>query len=104
MFAELVICPDSIIRPVLPVKFNGKTIYPNGKWIGTYFSEELKEVIKLGYIVKPIIGYEFSKIDLFSNYVNHFYQEKKVSTGAQRFIAKMHLATQTNYMDILVEV
>lgn len=65
-----VLCPTIIDRPILPVKYQGRTIYPLAllsKWIGTYFSEEIKAVIPLGYIIKPIIGYEFSKLDLFSN-------------------------------------
>jgi len=47
-------CPKDMKRPVLPVKYKGKTIYPTGTWQGVYFSEELKDVIKLGYIFKLI--------------------------------------------------
>lgn len=75
-------CPDTITRPILPLKYMGKTIFPTGKWIGTYFSEELKAVIPLGYKITPIKGYRFSKIDLFTDYVNYFYQEKKNATSA----------------------
>lgn len=99
-----VICPESVNRPILPVKYEGKTIYLYGKWIGTYFSEELKEVIKLGYIIKPLIGYEFSKIDLFSDYVNHFYNKKKNSFGSERFIAKMHLNQLYGYFGRSLEI
>jgi len=84
-------CNDNVTRPVLPVKFQDKTLYPYGKWIGTYFSEELKAVEKLGYIIKPIKGYRFSSINLFDDYIDHFYDIKKKSAGSQRFIAKMHL-------------
>jgi DNA polymerase type B, organellar and viral len=38
-----------------------------------------------------IKGYEFSKIILFNDYVNHCYNKKKINYGATRFIAKMHL-------------
>lgn len=69
----------------------GKTIFPTGKWIGTYFSEELKAVKPYGYTFKFLEGYEFSKVDLFSEYVDHFYDKKKNSIGSERFIAKMHL-------------
>ena len=31
-------CPDFIKKPVLPLKYKGKTIYPRGKWTSTYFS------------------------------------------------------------------
>jgi hypothetical protein len=76
---------------VLPCKFKGKTIFPTGRWIGTYFSEEIKAVLSLGYKFTFIEAYEFSKIDLFNEYVNHFYEQKRNSTGPARFIAKMHL-------------
>jgi hypothetical protein len=78
-------------RPMLPYKFEGKTIYPFGEWKGTYFSEEMKALLKYGYKFKLIRGYEFSKIYLFNDYIDYFYNKKKISTGASRFIAKMHL-------------
>lgn len=84
--------PDNILRPLLPYRNeDGKTIFPTGTWKAVYFSEELKAVAKLGYKVKLISGYEFTKVDLFSKYVEHFYDQKKISEGAERFIAKMHL-------------
>lgn len=83
-------CPLNIKIPVLPCKYNGKTIFPTGKWIGTYFSEELKAVIPYGYKFVFIEGIEFSKIDLFPEYVNHFHAIKENSIGRARFIAKMH--------------
>ena len=42
-----VTCPPSIERPLLPLKYQGKTIFPTGKWVGVYFSEELKAVKNL---------------------------------------------------------
>jgi DNA polymerase type B, organellar and viral len=87
----LIECPLNIKRPVLPYKHLGKTIYPNGTWLGVYFSEELKAVEKLGYKITLIKGYEFSKMNLFSTYINDFYTLKRNSVGPQRFIAKMHL-------------
>ena len=88
-------CPNSIKNPVLPYKdeMTGKTIYPRGNWRGVYFSEELKAVKALGYEIKLLTGYEFSKFDLFSNYISHFYAMKRDSIGSSRFIAKMHLNT-----------
>jgi hypothetical protein len=38
--------PENIIRPLLPLRVNARTIFPVGTWTGTYFSEELKEVVK----------------------------------------------------------
>ena len=83
--------PKDLKTPLLPCKFKGKTIFPTGKWIGIYFSEELKAVLSHGYQFKYIEAYEFNKIDLFTDYVNHFYEKKRNSVGPERFIAKMHL-------------
>ena len=83
-------CPKDI-RPVLPYRVNGKTIFPTGRWISTYYSEELKAVQELGYKITLIKGYEYTKTYLFNEYVDHFYDIKKNSTGSQRFIAKMQL-------------
>ena len=47
--------------------------------------------MKHGYKVNPIKGYSFHKANLFQDYINHFYDIKKNSEGAARFIAKMHL-------------
>nr|YP_004376378.1 hyp16 [Moniliophthora roreri]ADO51599.1 hyp16 [Moniliophthora roreri] len=78
--------------PLLPYKYQGKTIFPKGKWIGVYFSEELKVVQNYGYKISLIKGYEFSKIDLFKEYVLHFYDKKKYANSpAEKLIAKMHL-------------
>jgi hypothetical protein len=49
-----------------------------GTWTDTYFSEELKAVQKLGYKITLIKGIEFDKTDLFSGYVKHFYDKKKI--------------------------
>lgn len=90
--------PDNIKIPILPFKHRGKTIFPIGKWRATYFSEEIKAAIKLGYKIETtaarLKGYEYSKYDLFNGYINHFYDIKKNSVGrraCERFIAKMHL-------------
>ena len=58
-----VYCPKSVERPLLPVKYNGKTIFPSGKWEGTYFSEELKAVKNLipEYQFTLLNGYSFDK-------------------------------------------
>jgi len=97
----VIICPKDIKIPLLPYKninnLNNETIHPTGTWIATYFSEELKEVVKHGYAVKLLSGYSMSKTDLFSGYVNDFYQKKKTSDGPYRFISKMHLNQMYGY-------
>jgi len=83
--------PDNILKPILPFKHQGKTIFPTGTWTATYFSEELKEALKLGYKIEFFEGYEFDTYPIFNSYVHDFYLEKKESTGAKKFIAKLHL-------------
>jgi hypothetical protein len=83
--------PKNIIKPLLPYRYNGKTIFPIGTWKGIYFSEELKALIKYGYKFRLINGIEFYATHLFNEYVNHFYDIKKNTSGSKRFIAKLHL-------------
>jgi len=93
-FEVEITCPDNIKYPIIPYrdKFNSKgVIYPKGQWKGVYFSELLKKGIENGYKIKLIKGYSFSKKYLFNEYVNHFYNIKKNSFGAQKYIAKIHL-------------
>lgn len=90
-------CPLNMLRPVLPFHHEGKTIYPVGNWIGCYFSEELKAVEKLGYQIKMIKGLEFSKTNLFSGFVHHFYNEKKFAFGVERDTAKLQLNNLYGY-------
>lgn len=87
----IVTSPKNMKRPILPIKHNGKTIFPLGTWRSVYFSEEIKACMKYGYKFEFIQGYEYSKCELFHSYIFHFYNIKKTSTGPQRFIAKMHL-------------
>jgi hypothetical protein len=86
-----IVAPDNLTIPLLPYKLNNETIHPLGSWIGLYFSEELKEVVKHGYIVEPMMVYEFSKENIFNDYIEYFYNIKKNSKGALRYIAKMLL-------------
>nr|YP_009493115.1 DNA polymerase 2 [Ganoderma leucocontextum]AWJ63910.1 DNA polymerase 2 [Ganoderma leucocontextum] len=53
-FIELEIhCPKTVKRPVLPLRWQNRTIYPRGNFSGVYFSEEVKDMVNLGYkIVK----------------------------------------------------
>lgn len=88
-------CPKGMKKPILPVKQDEKTIYPTGSWIATYFSEEIKEAIKLGYNFTFYTGFEFTQYQLFDRYVEEFYEEKRLATGnkddAKKFISKLHL-------------
>lgn len=100
----LVESPPIIKVPILPFKYKAKTIFPVGSWRSTYFSEELKEAIKLGYKITPIKGYEYSKYKLFNKYIEDFYEIKKNSEGPQRIIAKMHLNQLYGYFGRKLEL
>ena len=81
--------PKDIIMPLLPFRLkSGNVIYPSGQWTGTYFSEELKTVMKYGYKVIPLQGYSFEKEYYFNDYVNYFYNLKKMANGSLRYIIK----------------
>ena len=95
-----IVVPNNTLIPLLPFKYKGMTIHPTGSWIGIYFSEELKAVAKLGYQIQILKLYKFSKCDLFSEYVNKFFEIKRISSGSTKFIGKMHLIL---YMVISVE-
>ena len=98
--AEITTTPKNTLKTLLPYKHGGSTIFPTGTWIGVYFSEELLALQAYGYKVNLINGYEYSQVYLFNEYVDHFYNKKKNSTRATRFIAKMHL---NQFMVYLVE-
>jgi hypothetical protein len=88
--AEVTI-PKGTMRPLLPYKSeDGRTIFPTGCIVGVYFSEELKALVKLGYKVILIKGYEFERIKgLFNEFIKHFYELKKYAKGAERALAKL---------------
>lgn len=86
-------CPKNLKRPVLPIKCEGKTIYTTGYWIGTYFTEELKEInkLKLGYSFHIIEAHIYTSAKIFNKFVEHFFEIKKNTTGVERYLAKICL-------------
>ena len=57
-----VVCPTSISRPFLPYKDKFGTLnFPTGKFIGVFYSEELKFARDIGYQIIPLRGYLFEK-------------------------------------------
>lgn len=74
----------------------GKLLFPNGKWTATYTSVEIEKALKLGYKIKIIDGYYFTKrAKPFIKYVDHFYNMKaeaeRNKQPARRHIAKLYL-------------
>ena len=97
-----VTCPSHIKRPLLPVKHNGRTIYPTGTWIATYFSEEIKEVLKLniGYTFKIIEAHSYSKKYLFKDFIEHlfveeFLNESRKARQVERFSSILRVNSTT---------
>lgn len=78
---------------------NNNIYYPKDKVNGLYFSEEIKNYIKLGYYVNVTSGYEFSVINnLFNNYVNHFYNLKSNANKEEKFLYKLMLNGLYGYL------
>lgn len=73
-----VTCPDTLDKPILPVRFdtgNGvRSIYPTGTWKGWYYSEELINAEKYGYTYKIHRGYLFNKGHIFFDYVDDLFK------------------------------
>lgn len=73
-----IICPADMHKPFLPFKQkDGTLIFPTGRFIGVYFSEELKYALSIGYKVYPICGYLFDRMESpFKDFVNDIYQKR----------------------------
>lgn len=91
-YVELFI-PETYI-PVLPVRYDGKLVFPTGYIKGIYFSEEIKCALMNGAkIIKYHGGKKFTaETDFFSEYVNFFYKMRKEYSGtALDYIAKLYM-------------
>ena len=87
-------CPKNINIPVLPIKINGKLIFPTGLITGIFFSEEIKLAISVGYkLIKYHYGEEFSReFDFFREYVDFFYKLRQENKGTSLdYISKLFL-------------
>ena len=86
--------PDTYI-PILPVKSDGKLIFPSGTFRGVFYSEELKLALSQGAkILKVYRGEQFTDAhDLFSEYIDYFYAQKENAEkgSARELIAKLLL-------------
>lgn len=74
----LVITPDNMDRPFLPYRGDDDTLlFPTGKFIGVFFSEELIYAQSIGYRVLPLSGYLFKRMESpFKKYVNALYNNR----------------------------
>jgi hypothetical protein len=109
--------PKELLIPVLPVKINGKLLFPlcsicaeqqtkdfcshsdrERQLTGTWFSEELKLAIEKGYIIKTIhevYHFENQSSKLFTKFINKLYKIKLLATGKPENI---------NFDDFLLEM
>ncbi|XP_071708895.1 DNA polymerase-like [Rutidosis leptorrhynchoides] len=71
-------CSKTIKNPFLPYRDkNGLLLFPTGKFVGVYFSEELKFAREIGYNVIPLSGYLFEKKESpFSNFVSNLFESR----------------------------
>lgn len=73
-FIEVEVECDNLYIPFLTYKNKfDSVISPIGKWIGVYFSEEIKYALTLGYKFKYKKYYKFDKAIIFKDYVNDIY-------------------------------
>nr|CAD1835891.1 unnamed protein product [Ananas comosus var. bracteatus]CAD1835918.1 unnamed protein product [Ananas comosus var. bracteatus]CAD1835965.1 unnamed protein product [Ananas comosus var. bracteatus] len=73
-----VVCPASISHPFLPYKDKfGTLIFPTGKFIGIFYSEELKFARDLGYHIIPLRGYLFEAMSSpFEGIISDLYESR----------------------------
>ncbi len=85
--------PAHLDVPFLSYKTKeGKIIRPVGKWTAVFYSESLKLAVQIGCKVKTLSGYRFEKgYDVFTDYVDYFYEKKQNTSGANRYIYKLFL-------------
>ena len=94
-----VIFPRKINRPFLPYKNHNNTLlFPTGKWVGVYYSEELKFAQTLGYRIVPLRGYLFEeKSSPFDGFVSSLFakrlEAKKAGDEAMSFTYKILMNT-----------
>lgn len=89
-----VVCPKSINKPFLAYKENERLLFPTGRFIGVYFSEELKYARDLGYKILPLKGYLFEKKESpFINFISNQYEKrqkaKKESKDSLSYVYKL---------------
>ena len=93
-FVEVdVFCPENLKVPLLLHKINNKTVAPTGKWRGVYTNIEINRAIELGYKFKYRKCVHFECKNIFTAYVDFYYELKKNSdkNSSAYTIAKLML-------------
>lgn len=74
-------CPDYLNKPFLPIRINGKLIFPTGVFTGTYNHCEIRMALKLGYnIISIVDDYQviYTKtFKPFKEFVEYFYSKRQ---------------------------
>ena len=70
-----VTCPETLEKPFLNF-YDSKLglISPTGTWVETYFSEEIKHALTLGYKFKYINGISYEKGIVFNDFIDKIYK------------------------------
>ncbi|KAF6154759.1 hypothetical protein GIB67_032371 [Kingdonia uniflora] len=73
-----IITPKNIDKPFLPIRDkNGTLLFPKGKFVGVYLSDELRYAQKLGYKIFLLKGYTFEKKPTpFKNFISEVYESQ----------------------------
>ena len=67
--------PKDLKHPFLLVHYKNRTVAGLGKFVGVYYTREIQHALKLGYKIKIINGFYFSKSEiLFDKYVDSLYE------------------------------
>lgn len=91
-----IVAPDLAIPFLHTYNKDGKLIFPQGEFSGTYTSVEIEKAKQLGYIVEVLEGYYFTEKERpFKPYVRKWYGFKQEAENndnkALRFISKLYL-------------
>lgn len=81
--------------PVLPVRHEDKLIFPNGRFRGVFFSEELRLAVARGYRILKVhrVAEFYVSKTFFSEYVDRFYAMKREAPkgSSTELLAKLAL-------------
>ena len=94
-FIECDIDIPKMYLPPLPYVWKNKLTFPYGKLHGVWTLREIEYAEKLGGKIEKIykvVTFEYLE-DLFSEYVDKFFNIKNTSKGAKKFVAKLLLNT-----------
>ncbi|KAG6487538.1 hypothetical protein ZIOFF_056126 [Zingiber officinale] len=96
-FEAYVECPSHISRPFLPYKDQNSLLFPTGKFIGIYYSEELKYA---GYEIRPLRGYMFEKMSSpFEEFISNLYESRQEARRAVTEVCREEKYLELMMMD-----